>query len=117
MVHTTVTTALSGNWKKSTTGIRLCVSKLYATFFLWCCSETEDYGDCLLRFPDHTQLDTDTIGRTFPNEYQLVAVTATYTKSRDKGQWPCCYWCTNTICYERNRCRYTAQTARPFVSR
>jgi len=41
MAHTTETTALSRSWKKTPTAIREAVSKLYVTFFLWCCSQTE----------------------------------------------------------------------------
>jgi len=37
----TETTALSRSWKKTAPAVRESVSKLYVTFFLWCCSQTE----------------------------------------------------------------------------
>jgi hypothetical protein len=33
-------------------------------YFLRCCSQTDGFGDHLLRFTDNTQLDTDTLVRT-----------------------------------------------------
>ena len=51
-VHTTETTGLLTIWKKTTTAIRVSVSKLYVTFFLWCCRQTEGWGDCFLKFLD-----------------------------------------------------------------
>jgi len=41
MTHTTEKPALSRSWKKTPTAIRVSVSKLYVTFSLWCCSQTE----------------------------------------------------------------------------
>ena len=52
-VHTPETTAASSSWKKTPIGIRVSVSKAEVTFFLWYCSQTEAYSDCLLRFLDH----------------------------------------------------------------
>jgi hypothetical protein len=66
--HTTRKTALSKTWKMTPTTIRVPVNKIYVTFSLWRCSQTEGYGECFLRFPDHTWLDTDSGGRTVPNE-------------------------------------------------
>ena len=68
-VQTTATSALSRSWKKTPTAIRLSVSKVDVTSFLWCCSQTEGQSDCLLRFLDHTHTDTDTRFRTSPNEW------------------------------------------------
>ena len=67
-VPQTKRTALSRSWKKTPTSIRVSVSKLLVTFFLWCCGQTEGCGDCLLRFLGHTELDRDTMGWTPPNE-------------------------------------------------
>jgi hypothetical protein len=88
-VYTTDTTAISWSWKNTLTAIRLPVSKLCVTFFLWFCSQINTLnaelnpichllallgaqhilhvsrirvnvkGFSLLRFLDHTQLDTD----------------------------------------------------------
>jgi hypothetical protein len=66
ITHKYVTTIISRSWKQTPTSIREPVSKL--CYFLWCCSQTEGYGDCMLRFLDHTQLHTDTLGRSPPNE-------------------------------------------------
>jgi len=62
-------TALSRSWKKTPTAVGVSVSKLYVTFFLWCCNQTEGYGDCLLTFLHRPQSDTDTLGWTPPNEW------------------------------------------------
>ena len=62
MVFRSETTALSRGWKDRPKAVRVSVGKLHVTFFLWCCSETEGWGDCLLWFLDHTQIDTDTLG-------------------------------------------------------
>jgi hypothetical protein len=40
------------------------VSKHYFTFFLWCCNQTHGFGDSVLRFTDHWQVDTGTLSRT-----------------------------------------------------
>ena len=60
------------NWKNRTQqlieerfiSLQVSVSKHCFTFFLWCCNQTHGFCDSLLRFPDHSQLDTDTLGRT-----------------------------------------------------
>jgi len=69
---TWLTTAMLWSWQKTPTAFRVSVSKFYVTSFLWICSLTERYGDCLLRFLDHTQLDTDTVGWTVPNEWTVL---------------------------------------------
>jgi len=33
---------LSSSWKKPATAFRVPVNKVYVTFFLWCCSQTEE---------------------------------------------------------------------------
>jgi len=40
-VHTTETNAKSSSWQKAPIGIRVSVSKVYVTFFLWYCRQTE----------------------------------------------------------------------------
>jgi hypothetical protein len=39
--QTAVTTAPSRNWKRRPTAIRVSVSTIYVTFFMWCCNQTE----------------------------------------------------------------------------
>jgi len=39
--HTTETTTLAWCWKEMLHAIRVSLSKLYVTFFLWCCSQIE----------------------------------------------------------------------------
>jgi len=82
MVHTTETTALSRSWKNTPTAIEVSVSKLYVTFFLWCCNQNEWWGDCLLRFLDHTQTQIHLTG-LFQTSDQLV----TYSTQNKYKQW------------------------------
>ena len=62
--YTTQTNVLSRSWKKAPTAIRESLSNFMLLFI---------YGfavKCLLSFLDHTQLDTDTLGRTPTKEWK-----------------------------------------------
>ena len=90
-VHTSETTALSISWKQKPIGIRVSVSKVYVNFFLWCCSQTEGYSDCLLRFLDHTHTHTHTHVYTLTAGLlkmsdQLVAQAANNTQQTTKKE-------------------------------
>ena len=106
--HTTQINVLSRRWKKAPTAIRESLNKFMLLFI---------YGfavKCLLSFLYHKLLDTDTLGRTFTNEW----------KSRHIGSY-----LHNTPQYIRqnsmrligfetrfqkpNRCRTTPETQKP----
>ena len=63
--HTTQVNVLSKSWKKAPTAIWKSLSNFMLLFIYVFAVE------CLSSFLDHTQLDIDTLGRTFRNEWKF----------------------------------------------
>lgn len=104
------------SWKKAPTAIRGVVSKIYVTSFLWCCSETENQCDCLLRFLNYTYLaQAHTLGLLRMIE-QLIAEAATQTTNKQhKRQVSILLSASETAIPGRKQLQISKGTARKFV--
>ena len=113
-VHTTETATLSTSCNKRPTAIRMAVRKL-CHYFVWCCSQQEGYDDCLFRFLDHTQLDTDThsVGLFRTSDKLFNRPLHAHKTTIKKDQYKSSYRCTKPQCQYPNSCRSTAQTVQP----
>ena len=86
--HPTKKTSLSGNCKKTPIGIQVSVSKVYVTFFLWCCRKNWVLQWLFVVVPRshtirHTHTHTHTAGLLRMSD-QLVVSTATNSQHKTK---------------------------------